>query len=134
MLKNETMKIISDIRLYKSSETEIHSGLSNKPLNITVHRVVMKLREYGFLLGEYDHLYINFTTLKPEGTIELIDTTDSYHPWYRYCDIGVSQTEYSNLENTDFVLSKIKLALFNLSDAQNIIEKAFEEAKKAQKC
>ena len=124
------MKVISDIRLYKSSEIDNRSGLSNKALNLSLHRVVMKLREYGFSLGEYDHIYMNFTTMKPADSIELIDKADPYHPWYRYCDIGVSKNEYENLENTNFVFEKLKIALLNLFDMQNIIEQAFEEAKK----
>ena len=124
------MKVISDIRLYKSSEIDNRSGISNKALNLSLHRVVMKLREYGFSLGEYDHIYMNFTTMKPADSIELIDKADPYHPWYRYCDIGVSKNEYENLENTNFVFEKLKIALLNLFDMQNIIEQAFEEAKK----
>lgn len=123
------MKVISDIRLYKSSEIDNRSGISNKALNLSLHRVVMKLREYGFSLGEYDHIYMNFTTMKPADSIELIDKADPYHPWYRYCDIGVSKNEYENLENSNFVFEKLKIALLNLFDMQNIIEQAFEEAK-----
>ena len=123
------MKVISDIRLYKSSEIDNRSEISNKALNLSLHRVVMKLREYGFSLGEYDHIYMNFTTMKPADSIELIDKADPYHPWYRYCDIGVSKNEYENLENTNFVFEKLKIALLNLFDMQNIIEQAFEEAK-----
>lgn len=124
------MKVISDIRLYKSSEKYTYSEISNKSLNLSARRVVMKLREYGFSLGEYDHIYMNFTTMKPADSIELIDKADPYHPWYRYCDIGVSKNEYENLENTNFVFEKLKIALLNLFDMQNIIEQAFEEAKK----
>ena len=122
------MKVISDIRLYKSSEKNNHSDISNKSLNLSVRRVVMKLREYGFSLGEYNHLYLNFTTLKAEGTIELIDRADPYHPWYRYCDIGISKAEYKKLENTDLAFEKIKSALLNLYNAKESIESAFAEA------
>lgn len=124
------MKVISDIRLYKSSEKYTHSEISNKSLNLSARRVVMKLREYGFSLGEYDHLYFNFTTLKPTGSIELVDTVDRYHPWYRYCDIGLTQNEYNNLENADFLFDKIKFVLRSLFDAQDVIETAFSEAQK----
>ncbi|MBE6904354.1 MAG: hypothetical protein E7480_07075 [Ruminococcaceae bacterium] len=127
------MKVISDIRLYKSSETDNLLELSNKSLNLSVHRIVMKLREYGFSLGEYDHLYFNFTTLKSKGTIELNHSGDRYHPWYRYYDIGVSQNEYNNLENTDctaFVIDKIRFVLCNLFNAKDVIDPALVEAKK----
>lgn len=68
----EKGKIISDIRVYKSVVDNIDgnsmpASLGNKPLNITVHRIVMKLRENGFSLGAFDHLYINLTTcIEPE--------------------------------------------------------------------
>lgn len=127
------MKVIADIRLYKSSGSDHCSAISNKALNLSVHRVVMKLREHGFSLGAYDHLYLNFTTLKPEGSIKLKNSIDRYHPWYRYCDVGISQKEYGNLENadsSDFFFDKIKLVLLDLFDAQNVIDASFSEAKK----
>lgn len=68
----EKSKIISDIRVYKSVVDNIDgnsmpASLGNKPLNITVHRIVMKLRENGFSLGAFDHLYINLTTCIEPG-------------------------------------------------------------------
>ena len=60
------MKPISDIRLYRSNIPNIDgnshpSEFAPKQLNIIVTRIVMKLRENGFSLGDFDHLYINFT-------------------------------------------------------------------------
>ena len=127
------MKVISDIRLYKTSDIDNHSSLVNKTLNLAVRRVVMNLREQGFSLGEFDHLYLNFTTLKPEGEIKLNDSTDSYHPWYRYCDIGTNTDDYEGLENADLsgsVLEQIKYVLLGLFDARDVIENAFLEAEK----
>lgn len=127
------MKVISDIRLYRSSGIDTYMGFANKALNLSVRRVVMKLREYGFSLGEFDHLYLNFTTLKPENTIKLNNTVDRYYPWYRYCDVGISQKEYDNLGTTDctaFVFEKIQHVLLELFDAKGFIEPALVEAKK----
>jgi hypothetical protein len=129
------MKIISDIRLYKSSETDNCLEVLNKQLNLSAHRVAMKLREYGFSLGEYDHLYLNFTTFKPEGAIELNNSVDPYHPFYRYCDFGISQNEYDNLENIDcisFLYEKIKIILCTLFNTNDIIDSAIVEAKKGE--
>ena len=109
------MKIISDIRLYKSSDVDKYVGLTNKSLNIAVRRVVMKLREQKFSLGEFDHLYVNFTVCIPEDKIELVDKIDSYHPWYRYCNVGVNQHDYEKLNvDTDYVFEKLKLVLLNI--------------------
>ena len=60
-------KIISGIRLYKSESQNEYGGyitdsFGDKRLNAVVKRVVIKLRENEFSLGEFDHLYINFTT------------------------------------------------------------------------
>ena len=124
------MKIISDIRLYKSTELNSHTDIGNKEINIAVKRVVMKLREYAFSLGEFDHLYLNFTICKPKGTFELIDKVDPYHPWYRYCDIGVTQSEYENL-TIQLVYEKINLVLVNLFNiAEDVIQNAITEAQK----
>ena len=124
------MKIISDIRLYKSTELNTHTDIGNKEINIAVQRVVMKLREYNFSLGEFDHLYLNFTICKPKGTFELINEVDSYHPWYRYCNIGVTQSEYENL-TVHFVYETISLVLVNLFKAsKNVIQNAIKEAQK----
>ena len=124
------MKIISDIRLYKSSDVDKYVGLTNKSLNIAVRRVVMKLREQKFSLGEFDHLYVNFTVCIPEDKIELVDKIDSYHPWYRYCNIGVTQSEYENL-TIQLVYEKISLVLVNLFNiAEDVIQDAITEAQK----
>ena len=124
------MKIISDIRLYKSTELNAHTDISNKEINIAVQRIVMKLREYGFSFGEFDHLYLNFTTAKPKETFELIDKADPHHPWYRYCNIGVTQSEYENL-TTQLVYEKINLVLVNLFKiTEAVIKDAITEAQK----
>ena len=132
------MKIISDIRLYKSSDIDNHMSFDNKSLNIVVRRVVMKLREQKFSLGEFDHLYVNFTVCIPEDKIELVDKIDSYHPWYRYCNVGVNQHDYEKLNvNTDYVFEKLKLVLLNIfsknENTDEIIKTSFFEAQKGEK-
>ena len=129
------MKIINDIRLYKSSDIDNHISFANKALNIAVSRVVMKLREQQFSLGEFDHLYVNFTTCIPEDKIELVDKIDSYHPWYRYCNIGVNKHDYEKL-NTDYVFEKLKLILMSIfslnENTEKTINTAFIEAQKGE--
>ncbi len=129
------MKVISDIRLYKSAEVDKYSGFENKSLNVKLHRVVMKLREQGFSLGEFDHLYLNFTTTIPDGKVELSDKIDCYHPWFRYCNVGVSQNDYNKLENNDYIYEKIKYTLLKLYESQKnieIIENSFLEAQEGE--
>ncbi len=135
------MKIIKDIRLYKSDIDNIDgnsrpSGFDNRSLNLTVHRIVMKLREYSFSLGEFDHLYLNFTNCLPDKTIILSKRTiDRYHPWYRYYDIGIKQEVFVQLGHGDTVpeiLELIELTLIQCfapdEHVKQVIESAVDEA------
>lgn len=95
-------KIISDIRLYKSESQNEYGGyitdsFGDKRLNAVVKRVVMKLRENEFSLGEFDHLYINFTTCDISENMKLSDKADKYHPWFRYCDVRVDKDLFQKL-------------------------------------
>lgn len=92
-------KIISDIRLYRS-DSQIGFGSFSfdcKELNAIVHRIVMKLRENKFSLGEFDHLYVNFTTCDMSQEISLSEKVDRYHPWYRYCNVHIDKNLYDRL-------------------------------------
>lgn len=97
------MKIISDIRLYKSDVENIDgnglpTAFGRKRLNATVRRIVMKLREHGFSLGGFDHLYLNFTGCAVEnGMAPAKRSPDRHHPWYRYYDVEVSEEAFAGL-------------------------------------
>ena len=130
---------ISDIRLYRSNIPNIDgnshpSEFAPKQLNIVITRIVMKLREKGFSLGDYDHLYINFTTCLPSGKIEPAKrSVDSYHKWYRYYDVGVTDECYRNLESdsgADFVIAQVKNVLVTCFDTETncAVEPCIEEA------
>lgn len=80
ILEEILMKLIADIRIYNVSDSEKHIELDFRSSSRAAHRVAMKLREFKFSLGEFDHLYINFTTHAAKGTVTLIDTVDQYHP------------------------------------------------------
>lgn len=134
------MKIISDIRLYKSSKSDNHIDFASQTLNIAVRRIVMKLREQNFSLGEFDHLYLNFTTERPEGTIELVNKVDRYHPWYRYCDIGVREDEYDKLgieECIDYIYAHIESVLLKLfskgKTTEDIVRNSISQAKEGSR-
>lgn len=101
------MKLIQDIRVYKS-EIENTDGnahpreFAGKAMNAVIHRIVMKLREANITLGDFDHLYLNFTPCLPVGTIEIAKrSVDRYHNWYRYYDIGVERDAYETLDEQD---------------------------------
>lgn len=96
-------KILADIRLYKSDPQNGYgpTAFADKKLNAAVKRVVMKLRENSFSLGEFDHLYINFTLCPPEEGMKLSQEVDRYHPWYRYCTVPVEQAFYDRIGSPD---------------------------------
>ena len=102
MLVFTKKKIISDIRLFKSESQNEYGGyitdaFADKKLNAVIKRVVMKLRENDFSLGEFDHLYINFTTCDIAENVNLSNKVDRYHPWYRYCDVHVEKDLFQKL-------------------------------------
>lgn len=137
------MKPIADIRIF-TSETENISG-NALPSSLTfqsrkcfavLQRIVMKLRECGFSLGEFDHLYVNFTPCAVGNGMALSKRgVDSYHPWYRYYDVHVDEELFRQLHveaNFGIVIEKVKALLISFfsSEAfsQNEIEKCFDEA------
>lgn len=139
------MKIIKDIRLYKSESENIDGNplpqsLDTKSVNVTLHRVVMKLREQEFVLGDFDHLYLNFTPCVAKGTFQPAKRTiDRYFPWYRYYDVGISEEIFDKLnsgEHSDFILESAKQVLLNCFcdnvDSEHKITSAFNEAKKGE--
>lgn len=91
------MTIIKDIRIFKSNVENVDgnshpTGILDKEINIAVHRIVMKLREKNFSLGDFHHLYINFTTCFVENGIALSKRSkDRYSPWFRYYDVMINQ-------------------------------------------
>lgn len=130
-MQNAKLKPICDIRLYRSCIENIdgnsHPELFASPkLNIVITRIVMKLRESGFSLGDFDHLYINFTTCQKDGVmLPAKRSIDRYHPWYRYYDIGVTEERYQQLpqENSfDFIIERITALLNRYFDFEGNCE------------
>ena len=89
-------KIIQDIRLYRSD-----AQFAGKPLNAVLKRIVMKLRENEFSLGEFDHLYINFVPREENSQLYLSREADRYHPWFRICTVPVDPDFYRVLGTPD---------------------------------
>ena len=99
-------RIITDIRLFKS-EGRTESGhfdmvsFGDKRSIAAVKRIVMKLRENGFSMGDFDHLYINFTLCELSAPMELSQEVDRYHPWFRHCHVRVPREVYESLGTPD---------------------------------
>lgn len=110
------MKIIKDIRICRSKIENIDgnslpSDFGTKFLNAKIMRIVMGLRENNFSLGDYDHLYINFTTCNVLNNIGLAKRKiDTYHPWYRFYDVHVSENMFNNLDEK-YIIETIKQIL-----------------------
>lgn len=114
------MAIIKDIRIYRSvvencTGNPFPCGFHNMKLSCAVRRIVMKLKENGFALADFDHLYINLTTCDIESEISPAKREkDKLHPWFRYYDAHVSQSLYDQLETEqciESVASIIELTL-----------------------
>ena len=125
------MKVIKDIRIYKSNIENIDGNslpmdFEDKELNSIITRIVMKLRENNFSLGEFDHLYINFTTCMVDGEIALSKrSVDRYHPWYRYYDVNISDDMFSKLGNSEIEYEVVELIRKVL--IQNFATGSFDE-------
>ena len=99
------MKVLRDIRLFTSQVPNkdgepLPTAIGNKRLNVQVHRIVMKLRESGFSCGDFDHLYLNFTTCPVEGGMAPSRrSVDKSHSWYRYYDVEVTQQVWEQADS-----------------------------------
>lgn len=123
-------KIISDIRLYKSEKKNEYGvyateDFADKKLNAIITRVAMKLRENEFSLGEFDHLYINFTTCDIGEETFMSDKVDTYHPWYRYCLAHIEKDIYNklgSLESYDYIIQQVSNILVTYFSSQEFDE------------
>ena len=88
-----------------------------------IRRIVMKLRENGFELENFDHIYINLTTINIENEMVLSKRTiDRYHSWYRYYDVEISQSLFDSLETKqcmDEVLTIVERVLCHFFNSQD---------------
>lgn len=131
------MRVLRDIRLFTSQVPNKDgepppSAIGNKRLNVQVHRIVMKLRESGFSCGDFDHLYLNFTTCPVEGRIAPSRrSADKSHSWYRYYDVEVPQRVW---EQADSVQAEEQLLVL----AEKVLTQFFArpefDAEKIHRC
>lgn len=143
------MSVIKDIRLYRSCIDNIDGNshpqsFMNKELCCVIQRIVMKLRENKFSMGDFDHLYVNFTTSSVENKIAPAKRkTDRYYPWYRYYDVEISQDLFEKLETTQCINEVIKMVeqvlchFFNTQEfdsgkIQSCISEAIENGEKME--
>ena len=133
MMEKSTQKNIADIRIYSSSIRNIDGNsfpqdINNKLAVLAARRAAMKLRERHFSLGEFDHLYINFTTcsitngMSPSGR-----SIDGYHSWYRYYDYQIDESVFEAINTETFAekvldcIQQILLTFFASSEEDTIL-------------
>ncbi|MEG0836153.1 MAG: hypothetical protein RR413_12000 [Christensenellaceae bacterium] len=128
------MKIISDIRVFTSTTKNedgnpLPASVSNKTLNLAVHRIAMKLREKDFTLGEFDHLYINLTACEvPKGVALAKRSIDKYFPWYRYYDLNVDEQQLEAMLHEEkcigifHAVEKVLIMFFAVSEEDKQLE------------
>ncbi len=102
-------KIIKDIRYCESNVPNIvgnsmphNLGELFKPTSDTNYigqRIARKLNELKFSYGEFDHIYINLTTVLSEN--ELVISNRNIDKRIKYIDFGVSTTNYNTLLDAD---------------------------------
>lgn len=113
------MQVIRDIRIYKSDIENIDgnshpSQFMTKENNIVTQRIVWKLREADFVLVDFHHLYINFTTCLSPDTYQFSKRSiDRERKWYRYVDYGVTSEEFQKLDTfgAEYFADKIQTLL-----------------------
>src|SRR5262249_52190451 len=62
-------------------------------------RIARKLREYGFVAGVFDHLYVNFTTVLPEGQCRY--SPRDVEERIKYIDFGLAPEKVNRLSETE---------------------------------
>ena len=74
------------------------------------------MRENNFSFGDFDHLYVNFTTCNVDNNISLAKRKiDKYHPWYRYYDVHVSENFYAKPDEALIISTIQKIIIENFS-------------------
>lgn len=124
------MRLIQTIRLFKRGLVSIH--FPERKYHAIPHRIAMKLRELGYSLDGFDHLYISFTVDAVENCMEFSKYIDPYHPWYRMYNVQISEALFDKLESPesyDAILSLIESALVRISPKdEDLVRRAIAEA------
>jgi hypothetical protein len=125
-------RILKDIRYYESDKPNIEGQsmpgnlgklfMPTTDTNYIGQRIARKLNELKYSLGEYDHIYINLTTIVEENQIQVsnrnIDKT------IKYIDFGLNQSKFNSLteqQKDDFIKSSTVDILRNISNEANFI-------------
>lgn len=99
-------RIIKEIRYYESGISNIAGNSAPDNLGRLFHpaadtnylgkRIARKLHELNFSYGEFDHIYINLTTILPEN--ELVVSDRNIDKSIKYIDYGLQPATYNVLD------------------------------------
>jgi len=125
---------IRDIRLFESDWlNEDHQSIpdyigklfqydSMDPLDV-IDRLLFLLRSRDFGFADFDHLYLNYTTVLPHGAMQRGKRTSCREDrWLRWVDIGCDPEVFNSWEHSrkrDYILSTIKDAVLFMAEEEN---------------
>ena len=124
------MNLIKDIRLFESegpaaSATYMRGlyGFDGMDMQDILQRLLFLLRHEGFSLGDFDHLYMNYTTSLPHGQVRRDSRgRDPYFPWFRFVDCGCDREIFGAMTMEDqrrFLTEAIRKAVRLHADEAN---------------
>lgn len=125
-------RILKDIRFYESEKENI-AGQSiprdlgklfvpTKDTNFIGQRIARKLNELKFTYGEFDHIYINLTTVLKEN--EIIVSNRNVDKTIKYIDFGINTEKLQSLsdsEKNSLIKSITFLVLRKISNDLNLV-------------
>lgn len=139
---------IRDIRLFESDRpNEDYFSIpgyigkliqydSMDPLDV-IDRMLFLLRSRDFGFANFDHLYLNYTSVLPHGKMQRAKRTSCREDrWLRWVDIGCDPEAFNSWDHNrkrDYILSTIKDAVLFMSEpetrelAENCIREVLEK-------
>ncbi|MDR1316420.1 MAG: hypothetical protein LBK13_06060 [Spirochaetales bacterium] len=120
-------KVIKDIRYYASNfpnedgkslpGDRFFTGLMGTKNNYTKYGKIIarKLNEMNFLSGEFDHIYINYSTAIEDGKINISNRKPE--KWIQYIDYGITENKIKRMDENSkikFIIGTTFLCVFEL--------------------
>jgi hypothetical protein len=128
-------RIIKDIRYYESDSVDkLYPGYlgklfhPTKDTNYIGQRIARKLNELGFSYGEFDHIYINLTTVLNEN--DLLISKRNIDKRIKYIDYGLLPETYNALTDSgkNNLLKSITFSVLKyISASEDLMQKKVEE-------
>lgn len=124
-------KIIKDIRIYESDKPNIAGNslpgelgqlvIPTKDTTFIAQRIARKLNELKAGFGEFDHIYINLTSVLNEN--ELVISDRDVMKAIKYVDVGIKTENLKKLSNSEmdhFIKTTIFKVLKTLGNGENL--------------